>query len=104
MRGVQVPAAQVRGGVRVRALLLRGGRGGAVRGDTQGVRRQQRGEAAAAGGAGRPERGRRHRHLRGAGQAARPRLRLRRPHLRAAAAGNYKFLNPSRSIDHSPAS
>ncbi|KAM3316010.1 hypothetical protein ACQJBY_034250 [Aegilops geniculata] len=88
VRRVQVLEAQVRPGVRVRALLLpRAGRG-ALRRHPQGVRRQQRLQAPGAPAHLRPRRGRRHRLLRGAGPAARPRLRLRRTHLRAPAAGH----------------
>ncbi|KAG0552780.1 hypothetical protein BDA96_01G536800 [Sorghum bicolor] len=88
VRGVQVPAAQVRARLRLRALLLpRAGRG-ALRRHPQGVRRQQRVQASRAPAARRPPGGRRHHLLRGAGQAARPHLRLRRPHLRAPAAGD----------------
>lgn len=88
VRGVQVPAAEVREGLRLRALLqLRAG-GGAVRRHPQGFRRQQRVEAAAARAAGRPLRGGRHHRLRGPGQAEGPCLRLRRPHSRAATSGS----------------
>jgi hypothetical protein len=86
-RGVQVPAAAVRAGVRVRALLQHRPGRGEVRRHPQGVRRQQRLQAALPPPRRRPLRGRRHHHLRGAGQAPRPGLRMRRPDLRAPAAG-----------------
>lgn len=91
MRRVQVLAAAVRAGVRVRALLQLGARGGEVRGDPQGVRRQQRLQAPLPPPRRRPLRGRRHHHLRGPGQAPRPRLWLRCPNLRPPAAGTISF-------------
>jgi hypothetical protein len=97
VRGVQVPAPQVRARLRLRALLLpRAGRG-ALRRHPQGVRRQQRVQAARAPAARRPRRGRRHHLLRGAGEAAGPHLWLRRPHLRATAAGVHARL-PRRAV------
>jgi len=94
----------VRAGVRVRALLQQRPGRRALRRHPQGVRRQQRLQAAVPPPRRRPLRGRRHHHLRGAGQAPRPRLRLRRPDLRPPAAGNHIQIitshdpNPNQSI------
>ena len=86
VRGVQVPAAQVPAGVRVRALLPAGG-AAEVRQRAQGVRRQQRDQAAQRAAAA-PAGGRRElARLRGRGARQGPRLRLRRRHLRAPAPG-----------------
>lgn len=92
---MQVPAAEVRGRLRVRAVLLVGARGGAVRGHPQGVRREQRVEAAPPRTATRPLRGGRHRRLRGPGAAPRSRVRLCLANLRPTAAGIYLHINLS---------
>lgn len=60
---VQVPAAQVRDRVRLRPLLRLGAGRGTLRGGAQGVRRQQRIQAAAPGPASQAPRRRGHRVL-----------------------------------------
>ena len=87
MRGLQVPAAQVRERVHLRALLRLGAGRGALRVGAQGVRRQQRVQAAAPDPAPQAPGRRRHRLLRDPGAPPRPHLRLRLPHLRPPATG-----------------
>lgn len=92
MRCVQVLETEVRAGVHLRAVLRLGARGDALRGGAQGVRSQQRVEAASQHPGAQAARRRGHHLLRGSGSPQRPSLWLRRQHLRPPATGD-EFIN-----------